>query len=109
MTETVALSVSYFNTEVEDKIGLSDASTSAQELNYDYQWENLGNATSQGVEFESRFILLLVDDLQNFGFDASEKPDTQGRDHSLNDHHREMGHNGDLGDQKNSPFQRGEL
>ena len=47
-------------------------------------------------------VLLLVDDLQDFGFDASEKPDTQGRDHSLNDHHREMGHNGDLGDQKNT-------
>jgi outer membrane receptor for ferrienterochelin and colicins len=56
-TETIALGLSYFNTEVEDKIGLSDASQRAQELNYDYQWENLGNATSQGVEFESRFIL----------------------------------------------------
>jgi hypothetical protein len=48
----LALGLSYFNTEVEDKIGLSDASPRARELNYDYQWENLGDAMSQGVEFE---------------------------------------------------------
>lgn len=56
-TEKMALGLLYFNTRVEDKIGFSDASPKAKALNYDYQWENLGDAQSQGVEVDSRFML----------------------------------------------------
>ncbi len=48
--------VSLFRTNLENKIGLVDASATARAMGYDYEWENLGDAYTQGVEVGSDFV-----------------------------------------------------
>lgn len=51
------LSASIFRTNLENKIGLSDAGDMSKKMGYDYEWENIGNAYSQGIELAADIIL----------------------------------------------------
>ncbi len=51
------LSANIFRTNLENKIGLSDAGDMSKKMGYDYEWENIGNAYSQGIELAADIIL----------------------------------------------------
>jgi len=46
-----------FRTNLQDKIGFTDASEASARLGYTYEWANIGKAYTQGVEFGSRVLL----------------------------------------------------
>ena len=48
--EIYLLSLNVFRTNLEDKIGFADASDFAKARGYTYEWENIGDAYTQGVE-----------------------------------------------------------
>ena len=60
--------VTIFRTNLEDKIGFADADAEASSLGYDYQWENMGDAYTQGIELGSSF---LVSEMLKAGFDMA--------------------------------------
>ncbi len=47
-----------FRTNLKDKIDFADADETARSRGYDYQWENIGDAYTQGVEIGSQVYLL---------------------------------------------------
>lgn len=51
------LSVYVFRTDLDDKIDFADAAPAAAALGYDYQWENIGDAYTQGLEIGSQMSL----------------------------------------------------
>ncbi|MEW6557692.1 MAG: TonB-dependent receptor [Elusimicrobiota bacterium] len=53
--EKYGLNISVFRTTLRDKIDFGDAGNAAKALNYTYQWQNVGDAYTQGMEFGSRF------------------------------------------------------
>ena len=55
--ERYTLSASIFRTELENKIGLVDAGPRAKALGYDYEWQNIADAYTQGIELSSRISL----------------------------------------------------
>ncbi|MEW6103261.1 MAG: TonB-dependent receptor [bacterium] len=48
--ERYRLSANIFRTNLKDKIGFTDASEKATSLGYTYEWANIGDAYTQGVE-----------------------------------------------------------
>ncbi len=48
--EEYSLSLNFFRTNLEKKISFADASDEVSQLGYDYQWENIGDAYTQGIE-----------------------------------------------------------
>ncbi len=56
-TPKVWLGASIFRTNLKDKIGFTDAGDKAEKLNYTYEWKNIGDAYTQGVELSSRVVL----------------------------------------------------
>ena len=59
---------SIFRTDLKDKIGSADASPESAALGYDYEWENLGDAYTQGVELGAA---LLLSDVFKVGLDLT--------------------------------------
>ena len=53
-TERFALSANIFRTNLKDKIGFVDASEDAAGLGYTYEWQNIGDAYTQGIELGLR-------------------------------------------------------
>ena len=64
--ENLNLGMSFFRTDLRDTIGSTEASSESKALGYDYEWENIDRAYTQGVEFSTRF-----NPLRNFGVNAS--------------------------------------
>ena len=56
------LSANVFRTNLTDKIGLADADDAVQKLGYTYEWENIGDAYTQGIELGGS--VLLIHDLE---------------------------------------------
>ncbi|MEW6685813.1 MAG: TonB-dependent receptor [Candidatus Edwardsbacteria bacterium] len=50
-------SINLFRTNLKDKIGFTDASEESKRLGYTYEWGNIGNAYTQGVELGSSMLL----------------------------------------------------
>ncbi len=50
------LSVNLFRTNLKDKIGFGDASETAKKFGYTYEWKNLSDAYTQGVELAAEFL-----------------------------------------------------
>ena len=48
--EEYSLSINFFRTNLEKKISFADADEEVANLGYDYQWENIGDAYTQGIE-----------------------------------------------------------
>ncbi|MEW6618892.1 MAG: TonB-dependent receptor [bacterium] len=48
--ERYRLSANIFRTNLKDKIGFTDASDKATKLGYTYEWANIGDAYTQGIE-----------------------------------------------------------
>ncbi len=55
--ERYTANINLFRTNLKDKIGFADASEEARELGYTYEWENIDNAYTQGIELGSRILL----------------------------------------------------
>ncbi|MCK4427678.1 MAG: TonB-dependent receptor, partial [candidate division Zixibacteria bacterium] len=51
-------SVNLFRTNLQDKIGFTDAGEESKRLGYTYEWGNIGDAYTQGVEFGSSILLI---------------------------------------------------
>jgi len=51
------INANIFRTNLKDKIGFVDADESSANLGYTYEWENIDNAYTQGVELGSRMLL----------------------------------------------------
>ncbi|MCD6334894.1 MAG: TonB-dependent receptor [Candidatus Latescibacteria bacterium] len=62
IAERYILSANIFRTNLTDKIGFADASEASKKLGYTYEWENIGDAYTQGIEFGSS--VLLIHDLE---------------------------------------------
>ncbi len=52
------LSANLFRTNLTDKIGFADASEVSKKLGYTYEWENIGEAYTQGIELGSSVLLM---------------------------------------------------
>ncbi|MCK4590959.1 MAG: TonB-dependent receptor, partial [Candidatus Latescibacteria bacterium] len=52
------LSANIFRTDLTDKIGFADASEASKKLGYTYEWENIGEAYTQGIELGSSVLLI---------------------------------------------------
>ena len=50
------ISVNLFRTDLENKIDFTDASDESKRLGYTYEWDNVGDAYTQGVELGARMI-----------------------------------------------------
>ncbi|MCK4350935.1 MAG: TonB-dependent receptor, partial [Candidatus Krumholzibacteria bacterium] len=50
------VSVNLFRTDLENKIEFTDASDESKRLGYTYEWENIGDAYTQGVELGARIL-----------------------------------------------------
>jgi outer membrane receptor for ferrienterochelin and colicins len=59
-----ALSINFFRTNLQDKIGFADASEESKRLGYTYQWDNMGDAYTQGIELGSSMLLTKKVDLE---------------------------------------------
>ncbi len=55
--EKFTINANLFRTNLQDKIGFVDASESSAKLGYTYEWANIDNAYTQGVELGSRVLL----------------------------------------------------
>jgi len=55
--ERFTVNANLFRTNLEDKIGFVDASEEAAKLGYTYEWANIDNAYTQGIEVCSRVLL----------------------------------------------------
>ena len=51
------MSVNFFRTYLENKIDFTDASDESRRLGYTYEWDNVGDAYTRGVELGARFLL----------------------------------------------------
>ena len=60
------ISALLFRVDVEDKIDIADAPADIQSLGYDYEWENLGDAYSQGFELSTQIVLPKDIDIKAF-------------------------------------------
>ncbi|MCK4248318.1 MAG: TonB-dependent receptor [Candidatus Omnitrophica bacterium] len=58
VVEKYSVSANIFRTNLKDKIGFADASAASTALGYDYEWQNLGDAYTQGMELGSKIALL---------------------------------------------------
>lgn len=56
-TPTLALSANLFRTNLRDKIGFADAGEMSEQMGYTYEWRNIGDAFTQGVELGIRAAL----------------------------------------------------
>lgn len=59
-----AFSINVFRTDLQDKIGFSDADEESKRLGYTYQWNNIGDAYTQGIELSSSMLLTKKVDLE---------------------------------------------
>lgn len=57
-TQRVTASVNLFRTDLRKAIGFTDASDASSALGYTYEWANLGDAYTQGVEVGLRTMLV---------------------------------------------------
>ncbi len=55
--EKFTINANLFRTNLQDKIGFVDASESSAKLGYTYEWANIDNAYTQGIELGSRVLL----------------------------------------------------
>jgi len=46
-----------FRTDLKDRIDFADADPAVEALGYDYQWENIGDAYTQGIELGSEIVI----------------------------------------------------
>jgi len=58
IAERYMLSANLFRTNLTDKIGFADASEASAKLGYTYEWENIGDAYTQGIELGSSVLLM---------------------------------------------------
>ena len=58
IAERYILSANIFRTNLTDKIGFADASEASKKLGYTYEWENIGDAYTQGIELGSSVLLI---------------------------------------------------
>ncbi|MCK4223737.1 MAG: TonB-dependent receptor [candidate division Zixibacteria bacterium] len=52
------LNVNFFRTNLKDKIGFTDADEESKRLGYTYEWDNIGDAYTQGIELGSSILLI---------------------------------------------------
>ncbi len=50
--------INIFRTALSDKIGFGDASDESRLLGYDYEWQNIDNAWTQGIELKMKLNLI---------------------------------------------------
>ena len=63
------VSANIFRTNLENKIGFSDAREASKKLGYSYEWENIGDTYTHGVELSSDIMLNRVLDFElDFGY-----------------------------------------
>ncbi len=55
--EKAFLNVNFFRTNLENKIGFTEASETARSLGYTYEWKNIDNAYVQGIELGGDFLI----------------------------------------------------
>ncbi|HIE28288.1 TPA: TonB-dependent receptor [Candidatus Poribacteria bacterium] len=58
MAERYLLSANLFRTNLKDKIGFTDASEASKRLGYTYEWTNIDDAYTQGIELGLRALLI---------------------------------------------------
>ncbi|MCK4236354.1 MAG: TonB-dependent receptor, partial [Candidatus Krumholzibacteria bacterium] len=51
------VSLNLFRTDLENKIDFTDASDESRRSGYTYEWDNIGDAYTQGIELGTRFLL----------------------------------------------------
>jgi outer membrane receptor for ferrienterochelin and colicins len=51
------LTANLFRTNLKDKIGFTDADEESQRLGYTYEWDNIGDAYTQGIELGSSILI----------------------------------------------------
>ena len=51
------VSVNLFRTDLKNKIDFTDASDESKKLGYTYEWDNIGDAYTQGVELGARILV----------------------------------------------------
>lgn len=78
--ERITVSTNLFRTDLNDKIGFTDADDNVTALGYDYQWKNIDDAFVQGVEVSvmanvSQNLALGVDFTYNQGEYDNERED----------------------------------
>ena len=56
--ERFTVNANLFRTNLQDKIGFTDASETSKNLGYTYEWGNIGDAYTQGIELGSRTLLV---------------------------------------------------
>ena len=64
IAERYMLSANLFRTDLADKIGFADASEASARMGYTYEWENIGDAYTQGIELGFRVLLMRDLDLE---------------------------------------------
>lgn len=57
VAERYTLSANIFRTNLKDKIGFVDASPATAVLGYDYEWKNISDAYTQGIELGSTILV----------------------------------------------------
>jgi len=74
-SEKFVLNANLFRTNLHDKIGFADAGEASKRLGYTYEWDNIGDAYTQGVELGGKVALIrnLVLDLNLAYTDAQYK------------------------------------
>jgi outer membrane receptor for ferrienterochelin and colicins len=68
VSDRYSVSTYVFRTDLSDRIDFADADPAVEALGYDYQWENVGDAFTQGVELGAEIALGPVTSL---GLDAT--------------------------------------
>jgi outer membrane receptor for ferrienterochelin and colicins len=89
---SVALSASFFRTNLQDKIAFVDADPAAESLGYTYEWMNIDDAYVQGIELTGRFaltrdLMLDADVTVNDGQYENERPDWVGTEYERDSRH----------------------
>jgi outer membrane receptor for ferrienterochelin and colicins len=59
-TDRFAVSLNVFRTDLKYKIGFADAGDASAQLGYTYEWENIGDAYTQGLETVVKAALLPI-------------------------------------------------
>ena len=64
IAEKYMISANIFRTNLENKIDFADASDESKLLGYNYEWKNIGDAYTQGMELGSDIVLMRDIDLE---------------------------------------------
>jgi len=77
--ERFTASANLFRTNLQNKIGFTDASEVSKRMGYTYEWDNIGDAYTQGIELGARALLVrdLVFDLNLAYTDAQYENERQ--------------------------------